>query len=264
MSRSPVRSPSAALVQAAAAAQRRAGDAGARRQVAATGLRRRRPRRRAARSWSMPASRMPARPARPARASWSQRASMTKWSTRLAERYGALRAGPARRRPRPRPADLRRSSATRRRRSSSAAGRRRAGRWRAARSSPTRPAGGHYLAPGPARPAMPPDHGIAQDEIFGPVQVVHPVRRRGRGRRHRQRHRLTASSPASGPAMAAARCGSRKRAAAGPGVPQQLRCGRRRRAALRRRTGQSGHGREKGMEALYGFTVLKTVAAWHG
>ena len=28
--------------------------------------------------------------------------------------------------------------------------------------------------------------------------------------------------------------------------------------------GKSGHGREKGFEALYGFTVLKTVAAFHG
>ena len=28
--------------------------------------------------------------------------------------------------------------------------------------------------------------------------------------------------------------------------------------------GKSGYGREKGMEALYGFSVLKTVAAWHG
>jgi aldehyde dehydrogenase (NAD+) len=27
---------------------------------------------------------------------------------------------------------------------------------------------------------------------------------------------------------------------------------------------RSGHGREKGFEALYGFSVLKTVAAWHG
>lgn len=26
----------------------------------------------------------------------------------------------------------------------------------------------------------------------------------------------------------------------------------------------SGHGREKGFEALYGFTVLKTVALRHG
>jgi aldehyde dehydrogenase (NAD+) len=26
----------------------------------------------------------------------------------------------------------------------------------------------------------------------------------------------------------------------------------------------SGHGREKGFEALYGFSVLKTVAAHHG
>lgn len=28
--------------------------------------------------------------------------------------------------------------------------------------------------------------------------------------------------------------------------------------------GKSGHGREKGFEALYGFSVLKTVAAYHG
>jgi aldehyde dehydrogenase (NAD+) len=28
--------------------------------------------------------------------------------------------------------------------------------------------------------------------------------------------------------------------------------------------GKSGHGREKGFEALYGFTTLKTVAAFHG
>ena len=29
-------------------------------------------------------------------------------------------------------------------------------------------------------------------------------------------------------------------------------------------SGLSGHGREKGFEALYGFTTLKTVAAYHG
>ena len=28
--------------------------------------------------------------------------------------------------------------------------------------------------------------------------------------------------------------------------------------------GKSGHGREKGFEALYGFSQLKTVAAFHG
>jgi aldehyde dehydrogenase (NAD+) len=28
--------------------------------------------------------------------------------------------------------------------------------------------------------------------------------------------------------------------------------------------GRSGHGREKGFEALYGFTRVKTVAALHG
>ena len=29
-------------------------------------------------------------------------------------------------------------------------------------------------------------------------------------------------------------------------------------------SGKSGHGREKGFEALYGFSTLKTVAAHHG
>ncbi|MGC7407276.1 aldehyde dehydrogenase family protein, partial [Pandoraea pneumonica] len=29
-------------------------------------------------------------------------------------------------------------------------------------------------------------------------------------------------------------------------------------------TGHSGHGREKGFEALYGFTTLKTIAIRHG
>jgi aldehyde dehydrogenase (NAD+) len=28
--------------------------------------------------------------------------------------------------------------------------------------------------------------------------------------------------------------------------------------------GLSGHGREKGFEALYGFSSLKTVASYHG
>lgn len=29
-------------------------------------------------------------------------------------------------------------------------------------------------------------------------------------------------------------------------------------------TGLSGHGREKGFEALYGFTTVKTIAIRHG
>ena len=28
--------------------------------------------------------------------------------------------------------------------------------------------------------------------------------------------------------------------------------------------GKSGHGREKGFEALYGFSVVKTISAYHG
>ena len=91
----------------------------------------------------------------------------------------------------PRPADLGASSAT-----GCAATSRRAS-TRAPRSSPvapTRPTGST-----PATSCKPTvfsnvtrDMTIAQEEIFGPVLVDHPVRHRGRSDRDRQRHRLRA------------------------------------------------------------------------
>jgi aldehyde dehydrogenase (NAD+) len=123
------------------------------------------------------------------------------------------------------------------------------------------PAGGHYLAPALVA-GISGDHRLAQEEIFGPAQVVMPF-------------------DSEDEAVAIAN-----------GTPYGLVAGlwtangsRQMRLAKRLRAGQvfinnygagggvelpfggvgkSGHGREKGMEALYGFSVLKTVAAHHG
>lgn len=123
------------------------------------------------------------------------------------------------------------------------------------------PAGGHYVSPSLVT-GIKPDHELAQYEIFGPVQAV-----------------LTFDSEEEAVAIAngteygliagvwTADGGRQMRMArdirvgqvfinnygAGGGV--ELPFGG---------TGKSGHGREKGFESLYGFTVVKTVAAWHG
>jgi aldehyde dehydrogenase (NAD+) len=122
------------------------------------------------------------------------------------------------------------------------------------------PAGGHYVAPtllGGVAPSAP----LAQEEIFGPVQVVLPFDdedeavaiangtryglvagawTRDAGRQHRLVRRLRAGQVFLNDYGAAG------------GV--ELPFGG---------TGWSGHGREKGFEALYGFTTVKTVAARH-
>ena len=123
------------------------------------------------------------------------------------------------------------------------------------------PAAGHYVAP-VLFAEVPPDHPLAQEEIFGPVQVLIPfedeaealriangteyglvagVWTRDGGRQMRMARRLNAGQVFI------------NNYGAGGGV--ELPFGG---------VGKSGHGREKGFEALYGFSRLKTVAAMHG
>ncbi len=123
------------------------------------------------------------------------------------------------------------------------------------------PAGGCYVRP-TLFDAVPADHALAQQEIFGPVQVliafdgeaqalqvangtafglVAGVWTRDGGRQLRMARAL--------------KCGQVFINNYGAGGGVELPFG-----GVR----HSGHGREKGFEALYGFSTLKTVAIHHG
>ncbi len=105
-------------------------------------------------------------------------------------------------------------------------------------------------------------HRLAQEEIFGPIQVVIPFEDEEEAiniandtkfglvasvwTRDGSRQMRTAKAIKSGQVFV-------NNYGAGGGV--ELPFGG---------TGHSGHGREKGFEALYGLSVLKTVASFHG
>lgn len=123
------------------------------------------------------------------------------------------------------------------------------------------PAGGSYVRP-TLIAGLAPSHGLAQDEIFGPVQVVLPFEDEAEAVEiaNGTAYGLVASvwTADGGRQMRMARAVRAGQIfvnnyGAGGGV--ELPFGGR---------GLSGHGREKGFEALYGFSALKTVANWHG
>ena len=120
---------------------------------------------------------------------------------------------------------------------------------------------GHYVAP-TLFANVPPDHPLAQDEIFGPVQVLIPFEdetdavRIANGTDYGLVASIwTADGGRQMRLVKALKSGQVFINNYGAGGGVELPFGG---------VGKSGHGREKGFEALYGFSTLKTVAAWHG
>jgi len=123
------------------------------------------------------------------------------------------------------------------------------------------PKGGHYFAPALIA-GVAPGHVLAQEEIFGPVQVVIAFddEEEAVAIANGTRYGLVAGAWTADGARQF-RLARRLQAGqvfinnygAGGGVELPF-------GGVK----QSGHGREKGFEALYGFTTLKTVAVRHG
>lgn len=109
---------------------------------------------------------------------------------------------------------------------------------------------------------VPYDHKLAQEEIFGPVQVLIPFDTED------QAIHIANSTSFGLVASIWTNNGARQMRMA-----KKLKCGQ---VFINNYgagggvelpfggVGRSGHGREKGFEALYGFSTLKTIAAFHG
>ena len=123
------------------------------------------------------------------------------------------------------------------------------------------PPAGHYVAPTLLAGAAP-SHVLAQEEVFGPVQVLLPFEDEA------EAVAIANGTPYGLVAAVWTRDGARQMRMAralragqvflntyGAGGGVELPFGG---------TGRSGHGREKGFDALLGFSRLKTVAAHHG
>ena len=109
---------------------------------------------------------------------------------------------------------------------------------------------------------VPYDHKLAQEEIFGPVQVLIPF--------DTEEEAIHIANSTSFGLVASiwTNNGARQMRMA-----KELKCGQ---VFINNYgagggvelpfggVGRSGHGREKGFEALYGFSTLKTIAAFHG
>ena len=121
--------------------------------------------------------------------------------------------------------------------------------------------GGHYVAP-TLFADVPPEHPLAQEEVFGPVQAVMPFDG------EEEAVALANGTPYGLVAAVWTRDGARQMRLArrlragqvfvntyGAGGGVELPFGG---------VGRSGHGREKGFEALLGFSRLKTVTIHHG
>ena len=120
---------------------------------------------------------------------------------------------------------------------------------------------GHYVAPTLFAPVNP-SHSLAQDEVFGPMQVIIPFDD------EEEAVKIANGTDFGLVASVWTDSGARQMRLAkhlrsgqvfinnyGAGGGVELPFGG---------VGKSGHGREKGFEALYGFSTLKTVAAKHG
>ena len=123
------------------------------------------------------------------------------------------------------------------------------------------PKGGFYVVPH-LFTRVAPDHPLAQQEIFGPAQVIIPFDTEAEaiaianGTDYGLVAGVWTADLGRGLRLSrAVRSGQVFLNNYGAGGGVELPFGG---------TGHSGHGREKGFEALYGFSTLKTVAAWHG